>query len=96
MDSGEPIFLVDVRESQEHAICRIDGSELIPVSAVPGSLPMLESKADEMTLVVFCHHGMRSMNVVNWLRGQGITNCQSMAGGIDRWSLEVDPSVPRY
>ena len=48
------------------------------------------------TLIVFCHHGMRSMNVVNWLRGQGIEACQSMAGGIEAWSASIDLSVPRY
>ncbi len=46
--------------------------------------------------MVYCHHGVRSLNVVNWLREQGIENCQSVAGGIDAWSLAVDPSVPRY
>ncbi len=45
---------------------------------------------------MFCHRGQRSLQVVSWLREQGIENCQSMAGGIDRWSLEIDPSVPRY
>jgi rhodanese-related sulfurtransferase len=63
---------------------------------VPAAISSLEAMADEGTLVVFCHHGMRSANVVNWLRGQGIADCQSMAGGIDRWSLEIDPAVPRY
>jgi len=45
---------------------------------------------------VFCHHGVRSLSVVDWLRRQGVENCQSMAGGIDRWSLEIDPAVRRY
>jgi rhodanese-related sulfurtransferase len=66
------------------------------MNTVPESVNSLEEKADSGTLIVFCHHGVRSANVVNWLRGQGITAAQSMAGGIDSWSTDVDPSVPRY
>jgi adenylyltransferase/sulfurtransferase len=47
-------------------------------------------------LVVHCHHGGRSLRVANWLREQGFSQAQSMAGGIDQWSLEIDPTVPRY
>ena len=96
LDAGESLVLIDVRQPEEHAIARIEGSELIPMNTVPQALQSLEEKADSATLVVFCHHGVRSANVVNWLRGQGVSDCQSMAGGIDRWSTEVDPSVPRY
>lgn len=96
LDAGESLVLIDVRQPEEHAIARIEGSELIPMNTVPQALQALEEKADSSTLIVFCHHGVRSANVVNWLRGQGIPDCQSMAGGIDRWSTEVDPSVPRY
>ena len=66
------------------------------MNTIPAALQKLEAQADQGTLIVFCHHGMRSLQVVNWLREQGVTACQSMAGGIDRWSLEVDRSVPRY
>jgi rhodanese-related sulfurtransferase len=96
LDEGETIRLIDVRQPEEHALARIEPSELIPMNNVPAAISSLEAMADEGTLVVFCHHGMRSANVVNWLRGQGIADCQSMAGGIDRWSLEIDPAVPRY
>jgi rhodanese-related sulfurtransferase len=64
--------------------------------SIPGELPDLETRSDEGPLIVYCHHGVRSLNVVHWLREQGIEACQSMAGGIDAWSLVVDPSVPRY
>jgi rhodanese-related sulfurtransferase len=63
---------------------------------IPANLQQLEAKADESTLIVICHHGVRSLNVVHWLREQGVAACQSMAGGIDAWSTLVDPSVPRY
>jgi rhodanese-related sulfurtransferase len=96
LDAGEKLHLIDVREPNEYAITRIEGSVLIPMRQVPGELQSLEGRADEAPLIVFCHHGVRSLNVVNWLRGQGLEACQSMAGGIDAWSLSVDPSVPRY
>ena len=96
LEAGESIVLIDVRQPEEHAIARIGSSELVPMNTVPHALQSLEEKADNATLIVFCHHGVRSANVVNWLRGQGILACQSMAGGIDRWSTDVDPSVPRY
>ena len=96
IDAGESLVLIDVREAEEFAITRIEGATLIPMRSVPANLQQLEAKADEATLIVFCHHGVRSLNVVNWLREQGVPACQSMAGGIDAWSAMVDPSVPRY
>ena len=96
MDAGEAIRLIDVREPGEFALTRISGAELIPMGTVPARLEHLDAAADEATLIVFCHHGVRSMNVACWLREQGVTACQSMAGGIDRWSEEVDPAVARY
>jgi rhodanese-related sulfurtransferase len=96
MDAGEAIRLIDVREPGEFALTRISGAELIPMGTVPSRLEHLDAAADEATLIVFCHHGVRSMNVACWLREQGVTACQSMAGGIDRWSEEVDPAVARY
>jgi rhodanese-related sulfurtransferase len=96
LQAGEKLALIDVREPGEFQLARIDGAELIPMRTVPAELSRLDAQADETELIVFCHHGVRSLNVVNWLRGQGVDACQSMAGGIDRWSLEIDPTVPRY
>jgi rhodanese-related sulfurtransferase len=96
IDAREPLVLIDVREPEEFALARIEGATLIPVRNVPASFEELEAKARENMLIVFCHHGVRSLNVVNWLRQQGIASCQSMAGGIDAWSAAVDPSVARY
>jgi rhodanese-related sulfurtransferase len=96
LDAGEKLHLIDVREPNEFALAHIEGSELIPMRQVPAELQTLEARADEAPLIVFCHHGVRSLNVVNWLRQQGLDACQSMAGGIDAWSLIIDPSVPRY
>jgi rhodanese-related sulfurtransferase len=92
----EKLTLIDVREPAEFQTARIPGAELIPMRTIPAALQRLEAAADTTALVIFCHHGVRSLNVVNWLREQGVAGCQSMAGGIDRWSLEIDPAVPRY
>jgi rhodanese-related sulfurtransferase len=94
VDAGEAIRLIDVREPGEFAICKINGAELIPMRSIAQNLQELDDAA--ALLVVFCHHGVRSLSVVEWLRRQGVENCQSMAGGIDRWSVEIDPAVPRY
>jgi rhodanese-related sulfurtransferase len=96
MDSGEKLHLIDVREPNEFAQARIEGGQLIPMRTIPAELQALEAQTDDGALVVFCHHGVRSLNVVNWLREHGVEECQSMAGGINAWSLVVDPSVPRY
>ena len=86
--------LIDVREPWEFATARIEGSVAIPMGDVP-SRAHAELDPDER-LVVLCHHGMRSMNVTAWLRNQGYEQVQSLRGGIDAWSAEVDPAVARY
>jgi rhodanese-related sulfurtransferase len=96
LQSGEKLALIDVREPGEFQLARIGGAELIPMRAVPAELSRLDVQAAETPLIVFCHHGVRSLNVVHWLREQGVDACQSMAGGIDRWSLEIDPNITRY
>jgi rhodanese-related sulfurtransferase len=93
LDRGEKMLLVDVREPHEYAICRIEGAVLIPMGMIPSNLQKLDTDED---VICFCHHGMRSMDVANWLHAQGVKSAKSMAGGIDRWSLEIDPKVPRY
>jgi len=94
LDSGSAILLLDVREPEERRICRIDGSRLMPMRSIPEHLQ--ELKEESNPIVVFCHHGVRSLSVVDWLRRQGVENCRSMAGGIDLWSRRIDPAVPRY
>jgi rhodanese-related sulfurtransferase len=94
LDGGEPLTLIDVREIPERNICHIDGATLIPMNEIPKQLERL--RREPAPLVVFCHHGVRSLRVVSWLREQGFADCQSMSGGIDAWSLAVDPAVPRY
>ncbi len=96
LDAGETLHLIDCREEGEYAICRIAGAELIPMNTVPQHLQKVEGLADEAPVIVYCHHGVRSLMVVNWLRQQGVEACQSMAGGIHQWSYEIDPKVPVY
>ena len=96
LDTGEKLHLIDVREPHEYQQARIEGGRLVPMRTVPAMLGQLDADADEAPLIVYCHHGVRSLNVVNWLREQGVETCQSMAGGIDAWSCSVDPLVPRY
>jgi rhodanese-related sulfurtransferase len=94
LKQGEPLRLIDVREPAEHAICQIEGATLIPMQTAPQHLNELDD--DGSRIVVFCHHGVRSLSVADWLRRQGVENCQSMSGGIDLWSIQIDPTVPRY
>jgi rhodanese-related sulfurtransferase len=93
LDRGEAFLLVDVREPWEHAHCRIEGAKLIPMGTIPASLQSLDSGEE---VICYCHHGMRSLDVAVWLRGQGVEKAKSLSGGIERWSAEIDPSVPRY
>ena len=92
--AGSPYRLIDVREEFEVKIAKIAGSEDIPMRAIPGALTRLED--DDRPLVIMCHHGVRSLQVVCWLREQGVENCRSLAGGIEQWSREIDPEVVRY
>jgi rhodanese-related sulfurtransferase len=96
LDAGEKLHLIDVREPHEFKLARLENAALIPMRQVPSELQNLESRAEDGDLIVYCHHGVRSLNVVSWLREQGLEACQSLAGGIDAWSLTIDPAVPRY
>ena len=93
-ESGEPFTLLDVREPWEVETARIEGSKLMPMGDVPSRAH--QELDPEEHIVVYCHHGVRSMNVTAWLRQQGFEKAQSMAGGIDAWSRSVDPKVPLY
>jgi rhodanese-related sulfurtransferase len=86
--------IIDVREPWEFTAARIEGSLSMPMGDVPARAHQ-ELDPEERLLIV-CHHGVRSMNVAVWLRNQGFEQAQSLRGGIDAWSLEVDPAVGRY
>jgi len=86
--------LIDVREPWEYATARIEGSLLMPMGDVPTRAHQ-ELDPDER-LLILCHHGARSLSVTNWLRQQGFEAAQSIAGGIEEWSRELDPRIPKY
>ena len=91
--AGEAVDLVDVREPSEWAVCRLPGARLAPLSELADHLATFDPARE---VVLYCHRGVRSMNALRRLRGAGLTKLRSLAGGIDRWSVEVDPAVPRY
>ena len=95
LDAGEPVVIVDCREADEYATVHIPEAQLLPMSELMKRVGELEPhRTAEM--VVHCHHGGRSLRVVHWLRQQGFAKAQSMSGGIDRWAVEIDPSLTRY
>ncbi len=94
LDQEPGLTLLDVREPWEFETARIAGAKLMPMGDIP-SRAHQELDPDEH-IVVVCHHGIRSLNVTNWLRQQGFEKVQSLRGGIDAWSRQVDPSVPLY
>jgi len=87
------LVLLDVREPREADIARIEGARLIPLRDLPRRLGELSARAE---IVTHCHHGQRSMQAREILKGAGFSNVRSLAGGIDAWAREVDPDVPRY
>ncbi|MEZ5301182.1 MAG: rhodanese-like domain-containing protein [Verrucomicrobiales bacterium] len=95
-ERADEFALIDCREEDEHAFCKIGGSRLFPLSTAGEWLPSLIALGGEMPLVIYCHHGMRSAQLAHHLRQRGVARAFSMAGGIDAWTAEIDPSVPRY
>jgi rhodanese-related sulfurtransferase len=92
-ERGEAPRLVDVREPGEFELARVEGAELLPMSSF---FRWYESLEREEEIVVMCHHGVRSAMVCMALARAGFKRLYNLAGGIDRWSEEVDPAVPRY
>lgn len=95
LDAGEPVYLLDVRQPEEYALAHLPGSHLFPLGELPYRASEVEPP-EGATVVVYCHHGVRSLSGAAILQQFGFSNVASMAGGIDAWSVHVDPSVPRY
>jgi adenylyltransferase/sulfurtransferase len=95
LEDGVPVYLLDVRQPWEHDIAALPGSHLIP-------LDQLTTRTDEITppdgsaIVVYCHHGIRSRSAAVLLERLGFRDVASLAGGIDAWSIQIDPKTPRY
>ncbi len=92
---GQDVRLLDVRELGENEYVRLPDSLLIPLGELAQRLEELEHWKPE-EFVVYCHHGVRSARAVAYLHANGFSRALNLAGGIDRWTLEVDPSLPRY
>ena len=92
-DRNPALVVLDVREPHEAAIARIDGARLIPLGELPARLTELDGHAE---IVTHCHHGVRSLRALELLKGAGFAKVRSLQGGIDAWSVAVDPEVPRY
>ena len=86
-------LLLDVREEDEVRLCALPGSLHIPMNLIPlrhNELP------DDIPIIVYCHHGIRSLNVARYLAHVGFENVANLQGGIDAWARQIDPSLPRY
>jgi len=92
LDNGRAPALLDVREPWEHELCALPGARLVPLRSLPSALGTLPVERD---IVVYCHHGARSRAATELLAANGY-RVSNLVGGIDRWSREVDPSIPRY
>lgn len=95
LDAGEPVLLLDVRQPEEYEYCRIAGAQLIPLGDLVRCAGAVELPPHG-TVVVYCHHGVRSLTGAHLLMQAGVEDVVSMAGGIEAWSQLVDPTVPRY
>ncbi len=95
LHSPNPPKLLDVREPEEYALVHLDGARLIPLGELLLRHAELADWKDQ-EIVVYCHHGLRSLSAISQLRHLGFQKLLNLAGGIDRWSAEVDPSAHRY
>lgn len=90
------LFLLDCRTPEERTVAKIEPSGFVPMQEIPGRLAELQTHGSDREIIVYCHHGQRSLQVAMFLRQNGLANVKSMAGGIDAWSQFIDPDVPRY
>ena len=101
LDRSENLTLLDVREPDERAFCVIPTTPEItdihiPMREIPTRLGEIREASKDKLLVVYCHHGVRSMMAATWLEAQGVGSILNLDGGIDAWSMEVDRTVARY
>jgi rhodanese-related sulfurtransferase len=86
-------LLLDVREDWELQVCRLPQVRHLPMNTVPARASELDATAD---IVVICHHGGRSLQVASWLASNGFGKLHNLAGGMDSWARQVDPSMAVY
>ena len=95
LQGGDSLFLLDVREPGEHEYVALPGSVLIPLGELTQRVDELSTQKDT-EIIVYCHHCIRSANVTSFLRHHGFTRARNLQGGIDRWAIQVDPTIARY
>ena len=93
LDGNASVFLLDVREPSEYDIVHLEGAELIPLNTLPHNVERLPS---DQEIVVYCHHGTRSLYATAYLHQNGFQDIKNLAGGIDEWAAEIDPTLQRY
>ncbi len=93
--AGERLLLIDCREQDEYDLVALPNARLVPLSAWLSAARHIEPEANSH-VIVYCHHGARSAQAAMWLRENGLPDAQSMAGGIDRWAIEIEPGLVRY
>lgn len=92
---GDELVLVDIRESEELAIASIEGALWIPMGELGSRINEIDA-GEDTTIALICHSGRRSLSATVALQRAGFEEVRSVAGGIDAWSVRIDPSVPRY
>ncbi len=95
MDDGDPLLVIDCRQPDEYAVCHLPAAVLIPLARLPGDLLAREPDRDAR-IVVYCHHGMRSLRATRLMQAVGYRHVASMAGGVERWASDIDPTMARY
>ena len=93
LDTDASVLLLDVREQSEYDIAHIEGAWLIPLNTLPDQIDSIPA---EQEIVVYCHHGQRSLYATAYLHQNGLRDAKNLAGGIDQWAAEIDPALPRY
>ena len=87
--------LLDVREPEEFEIVALPSARLLPLGQIPARFQEIADWKDQ-PVVVYCHHGIRSLQAIHFLRASGFSDVTNLSGGIDAWSREVDLQMPRY
>jgi rhodanese-related sulfurtransferase len=95
LKSANPPHLLDVREPEEFELAALPNARLVPLGQIPAHIEQLQDWR-EQPIVVYCHHGIRSLHAIHYLRAAGFEKLTNLSGGIDAWSCEVDPKTPRY
>ena len=93
LDTDASVLLLDVREPSEYDIVHLDGARLIPLNTLPHHIDSLPA---DQEIVVYCHHGTRSLYATAYLHQNGFRDAKNLAGGIDQWAAKIDPTLRRY